>query len=159
MLKCDVAGRTESGDAALDLFLRIFGRRHRGIISNLPGDRHQQKRCITDRPSIFSNIWNFHFLSIFSYFWNFHFLSIFSYIWNFHFLSIFSCIWNFHFLGRRGEQRLSNCWMQVAEYIAAPVARERPVADSSSLHNLARPTTTLPTFYPPFLPCPPRVDL
>ena len=87
----------------------------RGIDTN-------RRRCITDRPYIFS------------------------YIWNFHILSIFSCIWNFHFLGRRGELRLPNCWMQVAEYIAAPVARERPVADSSSLLD-----------QPP--PCPPFTHL
>ena len=54
---CD---RTESADAALDLFLRIFGRTpasfpiFRGICTN-------RRCCITDRPSIFSSIGTFTF--------------------------------------------------------------------------------------------------
>ena len=53
-------GRTQSADAALDLFLRIFGRTpasfpiFRGICTN-------RRCCITDRPSIFSHIGTFTF--------------------------------------------------------------------------------------------------
>ena len=53
-------GRTQSADAALDLFLRIFGRTpasfpiFREICTN-------RRCCITDRPSIFSHIGTFTF--------------------------------------------------------------------------------------------------